>query len=241
MFRRKLSALKYDEENDFDAKDETKVRTLVIWLEKMKIRQYKPEDRGEFTTAALPAWREHYSKYLHDAGCPFETDETLDCLDWLLGYAIRLEYSDNAQDFSDVSTDDAQGTPSDSDMFAEIPYDSPQFSDGINKLAALVNIKPHPDDAKVTLRALAKYANEYLSPEARKKEAKKGKPLELSQVNLGFDVKDQAVDEAAKILRLLFLEDIRDLQTRINEAIVAVQALTADPRTDSNLSRVGRR
>ena len=52
-------------------------------------------------------------------------------------------------------------------------------------------------------------------------------------------VSDSAVNEAAKIIRLLHVTELRELQTRINEAIVAVQAITANPKTDQSLGRVG--
>lgn len=51
---------------------------------------------------------------------------------------------------------------------------------------------------------------------------------------------DATLNEAAQILRLLHIEELRDLQTRINEAIVAVQAVIADPKTDHRLGKVGR-
>ena len=51
---------------------------------------------------------------------------------------------------------------------------------------------------------------------------------------------DATLNEAAQILRLLHIEELRDLQTRINEAIVAVQAIIADPKTDHRLGKVGR-
>ena len=54
-----------------------------------------------------------------------------------------------------------------------------------------------------------------------------------------FFVADSAVNEAVKIIRLLHVTELRDLQTRINEAIVAVQAITANPKTDQSLGRVG--
>lgn len=47
------------------------------------------------------------------------------------------------------------------------------------------------------------------------------------------------VDKAAKILRLLQIHHMRDLQTAINETIVCVQELTADPKTDTKLGKVG--
>ncbi len=50
----------------------------------------------------------------------------------------------------------------------------------------------------------------------------------------------QAVSEAAKILRLLYINDLRKLQTQINEAIVSVQTVTANPKTDTRLGKVGR-
>ena len=51
---------------------------------------------------------------------------------------------------------------------------------------------------------------------------------------------DPAVSEAAKIVRLLQIHNLRDLQTKINQSIVAVQILCADPKTDESLGKVGR-
>jgi len=45
--------------------------------------------------------------------------------------------------------------------------------------------------------------------------------------------------EAAKILRLLHIRELRELQTLANEAIIAVQKLTANPKTDTKLGKVG--
>lgn len=55
-----------------------------------------------------------------------------------------------------------------------------------------------------------------------------------------FVYNDPNLDEAAKILRLLQVHSTRDLQTAINETIVAVQELTANPKTDTKLGKVGR-
>jgi hypothetical protein len=50
---------------------------------------------------------------------------------------------------------------------------------------------------------------------------------------------DGAVDAAARVLRMLYIRDLRGLQSAVDEAIVAVQELTADPKTDSALGKVG--
>ena len=50
---------------------------------------------------------------------------------------------------------------------------------------------------------------------------------------------DYMTQEAAKILRLLHIRELRELQTLANEAIIAVQKLTANPKTDTKLGKVG--
>ena len=64
--------------------------------------------------------------------------------------------------------------------------------------------------------------------------------LALQSIDLGFDTNDKELNEAAKILRLLHIKELRDLQTRINETIVLIQEVTANPKTDSSLGRVGK-
>lgn len=51
--------------------------------------------------------------------------------------------------------------------------------------------------------------------------------------------KNGATDAAVRALRLIHLENLREVQTMINETIVAVQELTADPKTDKRLGKVG--
>lgn len=51
---------------------------------------------------------------------------------------------------------------------------------------------------------------------------------------------DKSVSEAAKVLRLLHIKELRNLQTSINELIVAVQTVTANPKTDQSLGKVGK-
>lgn len=57
---------------------------------------------------------------------------------------------------------------------------------------------------------------------------------------LGFSTGDVQADLAATVLRALYIRDLRDLQTSIDQAIVQVQELTANPVTDASLGKVGR-
>ena len=55
-----------------------------------------------------------------------------------------------------------------------------------------------------------------------------------------FVTGDAVLDEAAGILQLLHMEELRETQTRIIAAIVAVQAMAADPKTDQSRGKSGR-
>ena len=61
----------------------------------------------------------------------------------------------------------------------------------------------------------------------------------LQNTPLGFSTNHAKVDLAAKVLRLMYINDLRDLQTMINETIVLMQEHTADPKTEAHLGRVG--
>ena len=87
----------------------------------------------------------------------------------------------------------------------------------------------------------------------------KGTPYPFQEIsNMGHD--DVEIEKGAKILRLLqtqvnivisflliflitifkyYFQSMRQLQTGINETIVAIQNFTADPKTDTKLGKVG--
>lgn len=71
-------------------------------------------------------------------------------------------------------------------------------------------------------------------------ELKSEKTIAYSLKDSGkFKFIDADLDEAAQILRLLQVHSTRNLQTVINETIASVQQLTADPKTDTKLGKVG--
>ncbi|XP_045436689.1 RNA transcription, translation and transport factor protein isoform X3 [Pipistrellus kuhlii] len=215
MFRRKLTALDYHNPAGFNCKDETEFRNFIVWLEDQKIRHYKIEDRGNLRNIHSNDWPKFFEKYLTDVSCPFKIQDRQEAIDWLLGLAVRLEYGDNVN--------------------------NPDFKAGVMALANLLQIQRH-DDYLVMLKAIRILVQERLTQDAVAKanQAKEGLPVALDKHILGFDTGDAVLNEAAQILRLLHIEELRELQTKINEAIVAVQAIIADPKTDHRLGKVGR-
>lgn len=243
MFRRKLTALDYHNPNGFDCTDETQLRNCIVWLEDQKIRHYKIEERGNLRNILSSEWPKAYQKYLQDLNCPFEVQERQESVDWLLGLAVRYEYGDNVEKYRKVQPLSSNSTNNDkpADPLVNLDSNSPDFKAGVTALANILKIQRH-DDYLVMLKAIRILIQDRLSPEAIAKASqnKEGIPVSLDKHLLGFDTGDATLNEAAQILRLLHIEELRELQTKINEAIVAVQAIIADPKTDHRLGKVGR-
>lgn len=119
---------------------------------------------------------------------------------------------------------------------------SNEFKTGTYALAKLLRIPRHPNHL-VTLKACSKLVQKRLNPECLRNPNSKivrGKPFPIMDINAGFQLNKPALENAAKILALLYIQDIRNLQTKINEAIVRVQSITANPKTDTKLGKVGK-
>lgn len=246
MFRRKLSALDYHNPAGFNCRDETEFRNFIVWLEDQKIRHYKIEDRGNLRNIHnATEWTTSFEKYLKDVNCPFSVQERQETIDWLLGLAVRLEYGDNAADkYKDATPEGTKNTDNaakNAEPLINLDVNNPDFKAGVMALANLLQIQRH-DDYLVMLKAIRILVQERLTQDAVAKanQSKEGLPVALEKHILGFDTGDAVLNEAAQILRLLHIEELRELQTKINEAIVAVQAIIADPKTDHRLGKVGR-
>ncbi|TKC46441.1 hypothetical protein EI555_011667, partial [Monodon monoceros] len=241
MFRRKLTALDYHNPAGFNCKDETEFRNFIVWLEDQKIRHYKIEDRGNLRNIHSSDWPNFFEKYLRDVNCPFKIQDRPEAIDWLLGLAVRLEYGDNAEKYKDLvpdNTKNADNAAKNAEPLINLDVNNPDFKAGVMALANLLQIQRH-DDYLVMLKAIRILVQERLTQDAVAKanQTKEGLPVALDKHILGFDTGDAVLNEAAQILRLLHIEELRELQTKINEAIVAVQAIIADPKTDHRLGK----
>lgn len=64
-------------------------------MEDQKIRHYKIEDREPLRKINSPEWPKVFMKYCHDVASPIQSTKISEQLEWLLGFAVRLEYADN--------------------------------------------------------------------------------------------------------------------------------------------------
>nr|CAG4643404.1 EOG090X0ARU [Ilyocryptus agilis] len=240
MFKRKLQALGFPNPDLFNCSDDKQYQNMIIWLEDQKIRRYKIEEREPMRNCSLDQLGKVVKQYLVDLDCPFPDCPRPEVLDWLLGLAINLEFSEKAE----LNDKKAKGTGETcilkSNPLDNLDFHSGDFVKGVNQLADLLKITKHPNHL-FTLEAICNLVNEKFTKE--KLESKKTQQgstlLQFNQATFGFDIKDSNLSQAANMLCYLFLHDLRNLQTKINECLVSVQALTANPKTDTKLGVVG--
>ena len=118
----------------------------------------------------------------------------------------------------------------------------------LDDLARLLNI-PRSSDKSALLRTVCSVLEKKFSQNAlkqKKNEMKNRKGTSSNSENIGFEdcplgfsTGDVELDRACRILRLRYIGRLRDLQSRINRGLVEAQEITADPKTDSRLGKVG--
>lgn len=69
----------------------------MLWLEDQIIRHYKIEDREGLRNVDSVDWVKAFQKYCRDIDCPISPDDILECLEWIAGFAVRLEYFDDSK------------------------------------------------------------------------------------------------------------------------------------------------
>ena len=102
-------------------------------------------------------------------------------------------------------------------------------------------------DNLLTLKAIlisieARLDDEMQTSDKDQQQTKRNQSIfKLDEISLGIDCDDdKEMCDALKLLRLLYINNLRDLQTSINSILVNVQSITADPKTDITLGRIGR-
>ncbi|XP_053969230.1 RNA transcription, translation and transport factor protein [Anastrepha ludens] len=247
MIKLKLEALEHPAPSSVDINDRKVFASTILWLEDQKIRQYKIEDREDLRLVdQLDIWEQAYDNYKTDLCMP-QFCTPLEEITWLLGYAIRLEFLDSPENYKAINSIEVSKqqnksvTPSikAENFFDNMDFNHKDFIAGIRSMANKLKVPHHPNHL-VQLEAIARIVHERLSPSAKNRQAITGTPFPFEKGNDVVVTDDSALDYPVRILRLLQIQSLRQLQTKINEAIVAVQDLTANPKTDTKLGKVGR-
>ncbi|KAM3185375.1 hypothetical protein ACTXT7_006507 [Hymenolepis weldensis] len=237
VLQRKLKFLGYPKSHSFSAQVQSDVSELLVWLEDKIIRCLPINER--FRDTDSDKWQSYVESYLNKVNCPYKSDEPQCMVDYLLNRGIEVRNNDEESTEETKSSSIPHG-----DIFANINTESPEFREGVQKLSKLLNIPEHPDP-KQSFRAICVLIEKMLSEESikRAKDRDNKKEIELQnaeEIFLGFDISDPQLRSAAVTLRLLYVAELRSLQDLINHAIVEVQKLTADPKTDTSQGQVGR-
>lgn len=186
-------------------------------------------------------WEQAFEKYKHDLGCPEALKTQVEIASWILGYAVKLEYGDRVDKFKSITVVKEEKTNApvikSTNPFDNLDFNSKDFESGVRNLALKFDMPYHPDHL-VVLQGLSRLVKNNLSIEALKEQIPTGQPYPIYEGE-GFEYENQDMEKAARILRLLQIQSLRQLQTVVNETIVSVQNLTADPRTDTKLGKVG--
>ena len=247
----KLEVLDYHSAGNVDVTNDCDLKALVIWLEDQKIRHYKIDDRSPLRDNTDDNWLKTFHQYCKDLKCPFnpaDGQSIMEVADWLITVALKCEYSDEAERVQSLKaglsrpTSNGEESGRSPPSVLDVDASDETLQKGVNALARILQIGPHPDLA-VLLAACRIVIQERLSTVAIKNSKEKTESLKYfaaTPKECGFDFKDPVMAEAAKVLRLLHIEELRKLQTSINELIVEVQRLTANPKTDQSLGKVGR-
>jgi hypothetical protein len=234
---RKLETLSYPEVDSAGLQGESYCK-IVLWLEEEKIRLYTPAQRKTLRDFN-DAWFGHVAAYARELGVQADglDDSSLSTklrvLNQLVNAAVHDIYRDKVE-----AKEVALAAP------------SKPIEGGLETQQRLKDLVPHINrllghlklpnlskeaidtDAIAALRCL----KTRLCPPA-----KAGAPVDVDMDVLpeGLDIHDPEVRKVAGVLRLLHSIEMGQLQVNINETINDLQILTADPKTDAKLGKVG--
>ncbi|CAD6192205.1 unnamed protein product [Caenorhabditis auriculariae] len=238
MSRRKLKLVEYDRDY-IDYEDDDAIRRFVATLEETHLKR-----RHEDWSAALldekddAKWKAEIDKYIEELGIPKDRSRKI-VVDQLLNISIEQLYKGNENATSLTTSEYRKRAKSlfekhqnSQNPLNRIDYETPEFAEKVRALCELLGISKHPDPI-VSLKAACIYISNNLSDEslrALNEDTKKAlKMMDIKSFPLGIPQHKLApVNMAARILRLVNVEQLRAVQTKINETLVAVQDVTID-------------
>lgn len=210
---------------------------MILWLEEEKIRLYDKSERKMLRTFDEP-WYKHvinYAKELNvnaDGLNEKDLPTKLRVLNAIVNLAIQDIYRDRveANEMNLVAPSKAVSGGTEKQQLGNLVLP-------VNRLLEHFRLPRLPQDAIDTdVVAALRAIKVRMCPPAQ------GGPtasLNLDELPSGLEITDPEVRHAAGVLRLLHGIEMQQLQVNINHIINDLQQLTADPKTDASLGKVG--
>lgn len=190
---------------------------------------------------------------MDEIGYTSSRDDRKRVIDYLINIALQYELEDTRNQLN-MSREQIcnMASSNTSENLSRIDVNSSEFIDGLGELSTMMNVPFYREEPLITLRAIAillrRQTKNSLAEQDKPQTVSDCKRKKLSdQVDENVLKKtfsnstkyDPSMNRAANVLRLLYINDLRELQTQINSIIVQVQSMTANPKTDTTLGKVG--
>lgn len=219
--------------------------SIIKWLEDCKIRHLDINERYILNNNDndINKYINNLVIYLKDIKCPYDIlynndNNTINmkCVLWLVSHAVSLEYEEQSDIYCNSDDIIDNNNAMDIDNSSNIAYE-------INRLGSLVLLQRDNNESDADylqrISTVIKLCLTSGSIETLKTKIVPGN-LQLSDFPVGFDTKDEVLNQVSVVLKMLYLSDFRELQNDLNTLIVLGQEYTANPRTNSAMGKVGR-
>jgi uncharacterized protein (UPF0254 family) len=221
----KLWALQYAKPQ-LDFNDETDVCDLINFLDHKYFHHGFAHDSGN-----VMELDEHLKQYITDVGLEYSDETRVSLIDALLNAAVARNLREKLIGHAGDACQAANQLRLAKILESMNEEEHAIFDELVRKKAAEMKIASHPSIMRMAMAILS--CNTEPSPQS-------DVAFKLSEVPSGIkSTGDNKVDDALKVLRMINVYRYRDLQTQVNEHLASLQELTADPKADTKIGRVG--
>ncbi|KAI3381443.1 hypothetical protein SNEBB_000888 [Seison nebaliae] len=238
---RRLKFLKYSQYDNINLANDKNFIDIIIFCEENYIRRYNEEDRRNLMISLRTSKWVHLNEYLQHNLCPFQFspfhDNRVHIIDWVLSAAIRYKNHDRQQEMS---------------KFQHIS--SQELESFFQEVEKLIGIKFISDDHLKNLEIVERILREHMTEETLKKfdkfhsidkseeENKMPKFSDIAKRNLstildsssldgiplGFRINNKNVEVGGKLLRMLYVNEMKQLQLKVNSILSIAQEFTEE-------------
>ncbi|KAJ9454541.1 UPF0568 protein [Diplonema papillatum] len=235
-----------------------KLREMMIWLEDTKVRWMSPAERIPLKSVNEAQWVSAFQSYCkavgYNAKFPFSPGEDIannkelrSMVEWIVGKAIRLSYADEADRYNKAHEKYRYMGMSNITKVQEtevgevVTYDISD-EEGMKTIADDIlrelNL-PVPEELEKAVFVIARAIHDAVMFTDHKRKIDPPSVDELLATLPSEHTKRPETEKVLKILRTLFVADLKELQNRVSSILCELQAATANIKTDIGAGKVG--